>query len=227
MERGKKRVVIVANTCWNLVNYRWNLIRRLSIAGYEVHVLAPQDKYLPKLQTLEINYHEFNLSAYGVNPLVETKSLVSLFILMKRVEPDLVLTFTIKPNIYGGIVTRLLKVPFMPNVTGLGSAFLKSDNLSRAWRILYQFSLNAAYKVFFQNPDDMSLFVSSNIVSPEQARLLPGSGIDTTEINVAPFVERRDRKFLFIGRLLKEKGFLNFLRLPHPSIKNIRILNSS
>ena len=117
MERGKKRVVIVANTCWNLVNYRWNLIRRLSIAGYEVHVLAPQDNTFQSCEH-EINYHEFNLSAYESTPSRD-KVFSFTFYSNEKSRADLVLTFTIKPNIHWNC-NKVAEVPFIPNVTGRG-----------------------------------------------------------------------------------------------------------
>jgi len=198
--------------CWNLVNYRRNLIADLRKAGYEIHAIAPKDKYLTSLTALGVNHHHIELSAHGVNLLEEIASLIKALILIKKIRPHLVLTFTIKSNIYGGIATRILRIPFMANITGLGMVFLKTNDLSWRWRILYSIVLTSAYKVFFQNPDDMKLFVDRSIVSKKQAGLLPGSGIDSSQIKVSPLSDRRELKFLFIGRLLKEKGIFEYLK---------------
>jgi glycosyltransferase involved in cell wall biosynthesis len=119
------------------------------------------------------------------------------------------LSFTIKPNIYGAVAGRMLNVASLPNVSGLGTAFLGGSAFRRAVLLLYRFAFARTKAVLFQNPDDANLFLKERIVRPEQVRVLPGSGINLKEFSPIPLP--CDLKFLMVARLLGDKGVREYV----------------
>lgn len=131
--------------------------------------------------------------------------------LMRKLRPNALLTFTIKPNIYGALAARRAGVPSIANVSGLGTAFMRDGLFSRFVGNLYRVALANAQLIFFQNPDDRDLFISRRIVKRERTRLLPGSGIDLDRFQVAAPLSAEAPILLFIGRLLADKGVREFV----------------
>jgi glycosyltransferase involved in cell wall biosynthesis len=132
-------------------------------------------------------------------------------IFYRSIRPDIILHYTIKPNIYGTLAAAMLRIPVINNVCGLGTVFLK-DNLVSAIAIwLYKVSFRFAKKVFFQNPDDLKLFVDKKMARAEVADLLPGSGIDLKKFQSVPFRRNETFTFLLISRLITDKGVLDYI----------------
>jgi glycosyltransferase involved in cell wall biosynthesis len=140
----------------------------------------------------------------GTNPLRQLALVGSLRRIILEERPDVLFGFTIKPNIYGCTVCRLLGIPAVPNVTGLGTAFLGGSAFRRAILLMYRFAFSRAAAVFFQNKDDEALFLRERIVRPGQSRVLPGSGIDLDRFRPTELPEQP--RFLMIARLLGDKG---------------------
>lgn len=147
----------------------------------------------------------------GTNPLADASLIVRYLRLLRELRPSAYLSFTIKPNIYGSLAARLAGVPAIPNVSGLGTAFIRGGALGSLVDFLYRLAFAKCEAVFFQNPDDRDLFVERRIVTPGKARLLPGSGIDLGRFAPAPPLPARPPTFLFIGRLLADKGVREFV----------------
>jgi glycosyltransferase involved in cell wall biosynthesis len=145
----------------------------------------------------------------GIDPIKNLASLLGIFKIIRQKRPDIFLGFTIKPNIFGSIACRRLKVPAILNVSGLGTAFLSGPVVRRAILSLYQFAFARADVVFFQNSDDSELFVEERAVRAGQAHLLPGSGINLTHF--APSSLPFEPRFLMIGRLLADKGVREYV----------------
>lgn len=145
----------------------------------------------------------------GTNPFSELAYIWRLGRIIVQERPDIVLGFTIKPNIYGSSLCRLLKVPAVPNVTGLGTAFLGRSAFRRAIIFLYRAAFARARAVFFQNPDDEALFLRERIVRPGQSRVLPGSGIDLSHFRATDLPAQP--RFLMIARLLGDKGVREYV----------------
>jgi len=201
------KILIAYNTCWYVFNFRRPLIRALLAAGYEVTVLAPRDEYTDRVMETGAAFRDIAIDSKGNNPLKDLGTIVAFFRAYRELKPDLVLQYTIKPNLYGSIAARFLRIPAVCNITGLGAAFNRGGITEAVARLLYRASFSSVRRVFFQNPDDYGLFLSSGLVKEAQADLLPGSGVDTDRFAPSPG-PRPDGpfSFLFIGRLLKEKG---------------------
>jgi glycosyltransferase involved in cell wall biosynthesis len=205
------RVVLAANSAWNIVTFRQGLVRGLAKAGYDpVLIAAPDVSADQRMQALGVERITVNLDRSGLNPISDLKLLRAYRGILKRVSPAAFLGFTIKPNIYGCIAASSLGIPAIPNVSGLGTAFLMGGPLRALITAMYRFAFKRCPAVFFQNPDDLELFVDGEIIQRSQARLVPGSGIDLAYYAPAP-LPVGPPSFLLIGRLLRDKGICEYV----------------
>ena len=210
----KGKVLICLNLAWNLVNFRSGLIRALVDAGYEVVAVAPRDGYAPRLAALGCRYVELPMDNRGTHPGRDLLLLLRFVRLFWRERPDVYLGYTVKPNVYGSLAARLMGIPVINNIAGLGAVFIQGGQLARVVRWLYRQALKSSHKVFFQNDDDRQLFIAGGLVRAEIADLLPGSGIDLARFAVAPpRLDSGDGKFRFllIARMLRDKGVVEFV----------------
>ena len=204
-------IVISVNAAWNLVNFRRSLLQGLVAGGYRVVAIAPPDGRENELAALGVEFEPIAMNGRGMSPAEDARLLLSYLRILRRVRPQAYLGFTIKPNVYGGLACRLLNIPRIANIAGLGTTFLHRGMLNRLVRRLYSTGLRGADCVFFQNPDDRQRFLSERIVDPGCARLLPGSGVDLTRF--APQERAADGRtvFLLVTRLLWAKGVAEFV----------------
>ena len=202
------KILIVSNTSWSLLNFRRNLIKYLADKGFCVIACAPSDEYTESLKALVHEFYPVEIDAYGVNPFVDIKLMANYFSILKKVMPNVCLNYTIKPNIYCTLAANVLSIPCINNIAGLGQVFIRDSVLTLIVKTLYRISLKKSKKVFFQNEDDMDLFLKNNIVSKVSVEKLPGSGIcvDTYRSSSEREAESGKLKFAMISRLLKEKG---------------------
>lgn len=205
------RIAVVLNTSWNIYNFRLNLIKSLQASGHEVHTVAPIDDYTPKLTGAGCIHHEVKMDSRGANPIKDFALIFELRSIYKQVKPDVILHYTIKPNVYGTLAAAWLRIPVVNNVCGLGTVFLKNDFVSRVAVLLYRLSFRFANKVFFQNPDDLNLFLTKRLVAANAVDLLPGSGIDLNKFASAPIKRNGTFTFLLISRLITDKGILEYI----------------
>ena len=206
------RIAVVLNTSWNIYNFRMSLVRALLSQGHEVHTIAPKDEFTHLLEEEGCIHHNIKMDSRGANPIKDSALIAELFFTYRTIRPDIVLHYTIKPNVYGTLAAAMLRIPVINNVCGLGTVFLK-DNLVSAIAILfYRISFRFAHKVFFQNPEDLKLFVTKKMVRPGIADLVPGSGIDLKRFHQLPFKRNKTFTFLLISRLITDKGILDFIR---------------
>ncbi len=209
-----KTIGIVINTSWNIYNFRLGLIAALQNEGYKVIAVAPNDEYSQKFCELDIDYHEISMNNKGTNPIEDAKLIYSYYKLYKKIKPDILLHYTIKPNIYGSIAAKMLNIPVINNISGLGTVFLNPGLSSGVAKMLYKATLKIPEKVFFQNSHDRELFVDLNYVNKGKTDLLPGSGIDTEKFKPsekAVSTKEEHLKFLFIARLVKDKGLVEYV----------------
>lgn len=199
------RIVLSYNTSWYVWNFRMPLIAELKERGYEVIVVSPPDEYTARIVAAGVAHRPIALDAKGRNPLRELAAVAAFFRAYRELGPDLVLQYTIKPNIYGSIAARFLGIPAIDNVTGLGAAFEEGGAVRFLVRALYRFAFGRVERLFFQNPDDLELFVRDGLARRERSGLLPGSGVDLVRFGPRPRGEG-PFTFLFVGRLLKAKG---------------------
>lgn len=201
------KVFFIANTSWYLYNFRKSLIKVLLNDGYFVFCAAPRDEYSEKLKTLGVDFVNIEYDNSNKNPLKDILFFFKLLKLFKTSRPDVVLSYTIKANIYGGIAARFIKIPFVANVSGLGYLFIRNSVLSKFSLLLYKLGLKEVSKVFFQNNDDYLFFKKKNIIKTKNVEILPGSGVDLTWFSsVKPKENSKKFVFLFASRLLKDKG---------------------
>lgn len=207
------RIAIVLNTSWNIYNFRLGLINSLRSNGHHVIVVAPEDIYSEKLISLGFEFIDVKMDSSGVNPIKDTALLLELYGIYKKIKPDVILHYTVKPNIYGTLAASMLGVPSVNNVCGLGTVFLKKGLVSVVARALYKLAFQYPKKVFFQNEDDYQLFIKEGLVRQEIADCVPGSGIRVEDYKP---VERRVKAsgkftFLVISRLIYDKGIIEYI----------------
>lgn len=203
-------IVISANTSWYIWNFRLSLIRELLSCGHRVLAVSASDEWTKRLEAVGVSTVSVRLKTKSVNPLRELITLVSYFRAYNRCGASLVLHYTPKANLYGSIAARILGIPVINNVSGLGAAFSKKSKITALVAFLYRHAFRKAYKVFFQNADDRKHFLDAGLVSSGVCTLLPGSGVNLSLYT--PCQADNDQfTFLFVGRLLKEKGVEDFL----------------
>lgn len=211
-----KKVGIIANTSWNILNFRLGLIKAIRDAGHEVIIIAPEDEHSSELNQLgfQVNYVR-GLSRKGTNPLTDLLLVFELAGLYRKLQLDIVFQYTIKPNIYGSIAGFISGKRTVSTVTGLGYVFLNKGLSSTIARWLYWIAFKFSHLVYFQNSDDKSLFEQEGLVSSKKSRLVHGSGIDTEfyhpDYCPARPAESEKTTFLMIARLLKDKGVYEFM----------------
>ncbi|NOT75986.1 MAG: glycosyltransferase family 4 protein [Cyclobacteriaceae bacterium] len=205
------KVAIVLNTSWNIYNFRMNFVRAMLAKGYEVHTIAPIDSYTHFLTEAGCKHHAVRMDSRGVNPIKDTALIIELWSIYRTIKPDMILHYTIKPNVYGSLAAAFLGIPTVNNVCGLGTVFLKKNMLSAIALFLYKWTFRYPKKVFFQNPDDRDLFVSRKLIAEKSTDLLPGSGIDLKHFVPSEFKRNSKFTFLLISRLITDKGILEYV----------------
>ena len=210
------KVVIISQYSPSLINFRGDLIRAMVELGHEVICLGPEAGYKQPLQELGADYRQIPLHRTGLNPLKDVKTLFSLRKALKEIKPDIVFSYTVKPIVYGSIAAHMAGVRQMyAMITGLGYVFIgqtfKQKLLTQIVAFLYRRGLKYNQVVFFQNPDDLHLFVSKSIV-PKTAKpvLVNGSGVNIEKFAFAP-PKLSPVTFLLIARLIKDKGILEYV----------------
>ena len=222
-----KKFLIFANYLPHVLNFRGKLLESIAQLGYEIHVVSPalSDYAADHKKLISLGYyvHQIVMQKTGTNPVTDMKTLVHSYKILNRIKPDYVLSYTIKPVIYGTLAAWLAKVPHrFVLISGLGYTFQEVEEANKRSifqkfvHSLYQQALAKSTKVFFQNPDDLNLFKELHIVHPMvPAVVVNGSGVDVHDFNVLPLPreESGDIKpsFLLIARLLKDKGIVEYV----------------
>ena len=207
-----RTVLVLTNNIGGLYNFRWEVIKAIVDKGYKVVISIPEDA--PKAAFFREIGCEVVLTKFsrrGMNPFADIKLMLTYKSLMKEISPIVVLTYTIKPNIYGGMAARLLHVPQLANMTGLGDAVENGGLLQSLTIWLFKIGLGKARRVFFQNESNRDFCLKHSIVRNNYT-LIPGSGVNLQHHTFQPYPPDEGKiRFLFIGRLLKDKGAEEFL----------------
>ena len=211
-----KKVLILTNNALGLYNFRFELICELIKRGYEVHVAVPETLEHNKVQLITdagAKYIHTPINRRGTNPFEDLKLIMQYRQLIKTIDPDVVLTFTIKPNIYGTYVASKFNIPVIMNVTGIGSSLI-TGNLKSIVKNMYKCACEKAEIVFFENEDNRQFFIQYNLVNNKKTVLLPGAGVNIIKFRPSEKTYRNNIiKFLFIGRIMKEKGIDEYLEV--------------
>jgi len=205
-----KRVIILSNHHAYTYNFRKEIIQRLINENYKVYIVLPYGEKVEHLKEIGCEFIDLPLDRRGMNPVTDLKLLFNYYRIIKKIKPDAVLTYTIKPNVYGGIVSRILKIPFFPNITGLGTAVEKESMLQKILINLYQVAYKKASCVFFQNEENYNFFKKKNI-KIRNHHIIPGSGVNTSTYQLLDFPSNDLTEFVFISRIMKEKGIDQYL----------------
>lgn len=214
MHSKNKKIIFSSNAAWYLWNFRRNLIDALKFEGYEIIVTASRDEYADRLAR-EIPFVQVRLlDRTGKNPFRDLGLIIEYIQLYRKLKPDLVLNFTIKPNVYSSIACFVLRIPVISTVTGLGYAFLKQGVLQKLMLGLSKFAFRSNKKVVFQNNDDKEFFIKNHIVQNDQAVLIEGSGVDTVRFSKSETQKEISTSvtFVMVARLLRDKGVLEFVQ---------------
>lgn len=204
--------MLSANLAWNIVNFRSNLIHDLQAQGYHVVVVAPfEADNVAKLEAMGCEFHAIAIDSKGLSPVRDAQTFWRYCALMKQLRPLAYLGWTIKPNIYGGLAARIAGIPSILNISGLGTAFIRENLLTRIVSALYKAGLGAARTVFFQNGDDEALFLGKGLVRAGQARRISGSGINLERFAGDTGMRPHRGRFLMIARLLGDKGVREYV----------------
>ena len=189
-----------------LYKFRKELVQELMNRGNEVYISLPNGELIPKLENMGCHFIDTDVDRRGINPKTDITLLNQYKKIVKKIRPDLVITYTIKPNIYGGMICRWMKIPYATNITGLGTAFQNDGLLKKIVVFLYRIALKKAKVVFFENIENMQTIIKHKIIKEHQACLLNGAGVNLEEYTFCEYPNTDEIRFLFIGRIMKEKG---------------------
>ncbi|MEK3717083.1 glycosyltransferase family 4 protein [Paenibacillus sp. FSL R7-0333] len=207
----KKKILLLGNHGFVIYNFRKELIQELLRQDYEVYISLPYDEKVDIMVSWGCKFIETKVDRRGTNPFADLKLILHYIKILKTIKPDVVLTYTIKPNLYGGLACRILGIPCVNNITGLGSGFGHNSMLKSFLSLLYKVSLKKSYCVFFQNTEDRNTLLKSGIIRSNH-ELIPGSGVNLKEFEYKTFPpEEQDTTFIFIGRIMKDKGIDQYL----------------
>ncbi len=210
-EEKKKKIAVIENGLFSTYTMRDGLMQALLKEGYDVTILTHINSFVSQVEKTGLNV--INIGSGNLNPLKVLKYIFNLYSALKKIQPDVCLTFSIRPAIWGNFITRFLKIPTITNITGVGPLFISKNLAYRVARSIYRFALQKTKKVFFQNFDDMNLFLDKKFVTKEIAERIPGSGVDFEKFYPVNSTKKHDENFifLFIGRLIKDKGIFEFV----------------
>ena len=200
-----KKIAILANQSGGLYDFRKDLIAELEKHA-SVIVAVPHNDRWEELHKLANRVIELPVDRRGMNPLHDSKLFRQYRAMLKEVKPDLVLTYTIKPNIYGGLACRMVHIPYAVNITGLGSAIENGGWLKKFVLALYKPALRGAKVVFFENAGNRDVLVATGVVPSGRDVVLNGAGVNLEEYPYQPYPQEGPVRFLFVGRVMHEKG---------------------
>lgn len=199
------KVMILANNDVGLYQFRKELIEEL-LKEHNVVISLPYGNFVKSLEDIGCEFIDTPVDRRGINPIKDLKLFFTYWKILKQENPDLVITYTIKPNVYGGCVCRFMKTPYAVNITGLGTAFENGGMLKKIVTVMNKVGCKKAKVVFFENEGNRQVFIKERIVKESQTHRLNGAGVNLEKYQVAPYPGGEKVKFLFMGRIMAEKG---------------------
>ena len=205
-----KKILFLSNHYITLFFFRKELIKRLCERGHQVYLSMPYDERQSFFEDMGAKIILTPMSRRGMNPVEDIKLIGNYRRIIKELDPDIIFSYTIKPNIYGTLVTNRLGYRQVCNVTGTGATFLKESALAKLSRLLYRLSMKKAYKVFFQNSGDRDYFIRHKMIG-NNYEMLPGSGVNLEQHRFCPMPDTDEIRFIYIGRVMAVKGVQQYL----------------
>lgn len=213
------KILFLVNHDVGIYNFRLEVIQRIIKDGHRVIISSPYGERIDDLINEGCEYKEIKLARHGMNPIKECFLIATYLKLIRDMKPDVVLSYTIKPNVYGGIACSLTRTPYIANITGLGTAIENGGLIQKFLCILYKIALRKAHRIFFQNEENERFFANQNI-SKEKHFLIPGSGVNLERYSPLDYPNDIEPiKFLMIARIMKDKGIDEYLSAAE-TIKN-------
>lgn len=220
-----KKILIISNVSSGLLSFRKELIELLAEKN-DVTILVSDSDNIEVFEAMGAKCIQIAFNRRGKNPFADLSLLRKYKKIIKEFNPSVVLTYTIKPNVYGGMACRDTKTPYIANVTGLGTAVENGGALAAIAKTLYRIGLKKADCVFFQNSDNMGVFAAEKITTGK-TRLIPGSGVNLTKHCREEYPEDDGNiRLLFVGRIMKDKGIdelLSAMRTVHEKHGNVSL----
>ena len=211
----KKKILLFSNRAFTFYKFRIHLIKQLLEEGFQVILIGNKEnqKYSNELESLGVKYYSLNFHGRGINLINEIILLCKILSFYRELKPDIAIHFTIKPNLYGGLVSRILSIPTISMITGLGTVFInKKIIVMKIVKFLYRSSLKKAKYIWFTNSADKSYFLKNNIIDGQKTTIIPGAGVDTKHFFMSKNNQPNEKfTFLFLGRLHREKGIFEYL----------------
>ncbi|HFI0701058.1 TPA: glycosyltransferase family 4 protein [Streptococcus suis] len=205
------RILILANNDVGLYRFRKELIEQLLLTN-EVFISLPYGNLVENLVEKGCQFVDTPIDRRGINPFRDIVTVIAYYRLLSNIKPDLVISYTIKPVIYGGIIAKLLKFKYVANITGLGTVFQTENWLKKMVVMLYKVALSGVSTVFFENTANKEVFVKSNIVPDFKGHVLNGAGVNLDEYPLLPYpTDESETRLLFVGRVMEEKGIVELL----------------
>ncbi len=205
------RVVVIGNADYGLWLLRRETIEGLVAQGHQVYAICPPGSCVEKLEQIGCKVCCTELSRHGTNPLQELKLFFAYLKLFRKIKPTMVFTFSIKPNLYGSLAARLLKIPYAPNITGLGVAMQNDTTLRKVLLKMYRLCLKRSKVIFFQNSANLEFFKEQGLVK-DNFVLLPGSGVNVDRHPYEEYpADTGETSFLFVGRFMRDKGVCEYI----------------
>lgn len=202
-----KKILILANNSGGLYRFRKELINKMIEEENDVYASTPFDDNIDDLEKMGVHLLNTRINRRGMNPIKDMRLIVVYFKMIKKINPDLIITYTIKPNLYGGLVARVLNKKYAMNITGLGTAFQSEGLLKKMVVTWYRFVCKCVKVVFFENRGNKQVFLDNRIVSNNKCFCLNGAGVNLNDFPFKAYPKNMDVvHFLFIGRIMKEKG---------------------
>ena len=215
---NKKRILILGNSHLVVFKFRGELINKLVDEGHDVWTCFPNGPFGEGMESAKkygCHFIENHIDRRGTNPLKDIFLMKEYLTIIKKIKPDVVLAYTVKPDVYGGIICRFLKIPFLPNITGLGKALDENGIVRKFTILLYRIAVKKAQCVFFQNSSDKDFFDKNRIIYPKGI-VLPGSGVNLKKFQPLPYPKETEPiRFIFVGRVMKAKGIEQFFDAAH------------
>lgn len=205
-----KKILFLVNHDLVIYNFRLEIIETMLEKGYEVHVSSPYGERIDKLIDLGCKYHAIKMDRHSKSILEGFRLINDYRKLNKKINPDIIFSFTIKPNIYGGLAAQISKTPFVANITGLGTAVENDGLMQKITTVLYKASFRKIQTIFFQNTENQ-LFFKNKKIAAGKYKLLPGSGVNLDHFQVMDYPPEEKIVFVFISRIMKEKGTDQYL----------------
>lgn len=199
-------ILVIANNDIGLYKFRKELLQKLIDDGNEVYISLPNGNLVQPMVDMGCRFIDTAVDRRGINPVTDLKLFLNYRKMIGKVKPDFIITYTIKPNVYAGIVSAIKHKKYAINITGLGTAFQKQGLFLKLIVMLYKFACKKAHTVIFENCENMKLFLNYGIVKEEQCLLNAGAGVNLEEYQFEKYPPADKTRILFIGRIMQEKG---------------------